>query len=149
MSTNKPAGASMATEAAPEEHPPCAARCDGGGPTLKANRAEQDHAFGSIDDCPKRVGHRIRRLKHAIDGLRFKLEGLALLGDMLGERLEETSAHLTRSCRIEDGVCQEADCPLAKGAAELEDAFDQVARRVEALRQAAESARQLVQRASA
>lgn len=94
------------------------------------------------EDCPLQVAQRVRRLRHAINGLRFKIEGVALLSDMLGERLAVAAATPVQ-CGADHGGCDEQACRLAKCAEELENAFDRVAQRIEALHQASENARRI------
>lgn len=114
---------------------------------------------GSGAACPLQAEERLAAMRDRIEGARLKIEGLALLGDLLAEQLQACENKVRQGgARVagdpldravaESGLlcgrsqCVPTDCPEAHCATVLEQAFDRLAERVAALHEDMEAARQ-------
>lgn len=117
-------------------------RGHGEGETRAAPTEERRAFSSSTGACPYALEPRIDRLKRELDALLLKIEGLALLGDILERKLAHAATAQT-PCHPRGTSCEAEACQFRKRAEELEQAFDQIAGRIKALNQAVDNARRL------
>lgn len=95
---------------------------------------------GSGGECPVQARRRMAAIRERIEAARLKIEGLALLGDMLAENVRAIEARCDADRPAAQGAapcgrprCAPPACAEAQCADGLEQAFDRLAERVAAL----------------